>query len=109
MGQTEILEGSKIICVFMDGEVMEDGMCWFGGYHHIRTTNKCFHIKAVKYHSSFDWLIPAIVKFRNLDLGTSLFASHVQAIDDSVTDEYDINQAFGMLVEAIKWYNSLKP
>ncbi len=62
MEDVNVIEGNKIICVFMDGEVMEDGMCWFRKYHHIRTSLKCFHIKSVKYHLSWDWIIPALRK-----------------------------------------------
>lgn len=60
-----------------------------------------------EYHSSWDWLIEPIRKFRSLDLDNHEYKSHVQAIDDAVTDDYDIKQVFPTVVTAIKWHNKL--
>ena len=132
MEQTEILDGSKIICVFMDGEVMDDGMCWFWGHHHVRTTNKCFHIKAVKYHSSWDWLMPVVEKIESskvdnwpepiksftfrIESKYCLISGHSGIAQPGVfyqtpygyEPESKIHATWLAVVGFIKWYNSLK-
>ncbi len=58
------------------------------------------------YDSDWNKLIRAIIKFRDLDLDDHIYTSHVQEIDDNVTDAYDISQAFQTVVAAVKWYKS---
>lgn len=66
----------------------------------------CRGHNGLKYHISWDWLIEAIIKFRDLDIDNDIYRSHIQEIDSNVIDEYDIHQAHTSLVNAINWYNN---
>jgi len=68
-----------------------------------------FDNSELKYHTSWDWLIPAIKKFDRIYEKEKiehygLYEHCCDEIDDSVTT-YEINKAFEALVSAITWYN----
>lgn len=64
------------------------------------------HINMLHFHESWDWLIPVCRKFKDLDLPSSKYHQYVEAIDSSIIDEYDINQAFETVVAAIEWFTN---
>lgn len=62
-----------------------------------------------KYDTSWDWLIPAVIKFNELNLDTEEYLEWCGEIDEAIISNYDIKQAHSILVKAIKWYNTNKP
>ena len=108
----EIIEGNKLIADFMELESRDA----IG----IEKSNRCTkmfkfenkHIGgwsftwvadgALKYHSSWDWLMPVVSKcyeFGNLGSGFRT------AIEESLIGIVDIDQTWFDVVEFIKWYN----
>jgi hypothetical protein len=100
----DTIQGNKIIAEFQsytfDNNVMTR---YFGepptGHY------KNIHVSQLQYHTSWDWLVEVIRKFRALDLDNHKYKSWVQAIDDAVTDDYQIEYVFIHVSEAITWYN----
>lgn len=67
-----------------------------------------FHVETMKYHYSWDWLMPVCKKFDTLNLDKldhEAYTAYSDAIDNAVT-LYEIELVFEILVEAIQWYNS---
>lgn len=64
-------------------------------------------LDTMKFHTSWDWLMPAFGKFSSLDVETDSHVQHVVAISEKIL-ECDIHCACERLAEAIKWYNSQK-
>jgi len=118
MEQTEILEGDKLIAKFM--EVLygtkEFPKHW---YSNDLIDGHRAHSE-LKYHSSWDWLMPIIDKIESIDgcsfkVGLQFAFAYVQGI--SLHDEpfvvraigeNRIGTAYNLVVRFIKWYNSLK-
>lgn len=67
----------------------------------------------LKYHSSWDWLIPACKKWDELIFPTDNpkllveYCRKCDLLDDMVTC-YEIEAVFEQLVKNIKWYNGLE-
>lgn len=59
------IEGNKLIAVFMDGEVQHENMVYFKYWqdHH-----RYFKLVDLKYHTSWNWLMPVIEKIAKLSL-----------------------------------------
>jgi hypothetical protein len=67
-----------------------------------------------KYHSSWDWLMPACYKWDNLFVETAMeypkameYEKLCDEIDNAVS-RYEILPVFNQLVENIKWFNQNK-
>lgn len=61
--------------------------------------------RELKYHSSWEWIMPACKKFHELNLEGYEYEQHCESIDIAVTS-YEIERAFKKLSEAITWYNT---
>lgn len=70
-----------------------------------------------KYHTSWDWLMPACKKF-SYDIGDDMHKMDEKIYDkyieycetiESCVASYKINEAFDYLTLAIQWYTSLTP
>lgn len=58
------------------------------------------------FQKSWDWIVPVIVKYHNLDLQfQEKWVSWCQEIDNAVT-EYHIAWVYDTLIQAIDFYNS---
>lgn len=66
MTSKEILEGNRLIAEFMELELAGPGIPL--GYFY---KNKYLYFNELKYHSSWDWLIPAITKCKSLNIDHS--------------------------------------
>lgn len=119
MNEKEIQEVNKLIALFDGYRYMtdEEKMKWVG-VRTIERLNKLtkenvpimtggkhgvvIYESTLQYHSSWDWLIPAIKKFGKLEeKHPDYFAQIGYAMWD---DRVDL--AFEILVEAIQWYNT---
>lgn len=113
--QLIIEEGNVLIVLF-------DGYCeltdhpeydrWFTGVPdgYLRHATG-FPIHKLKYHKKWGWLMPAIGKFNAL--GNSDERHRIpreyfkqRLLVDNAVCTYDINEAFKVFAEAIKWYNT---
>ena len=63
----------------------------------------------LKYHSSWDWLMPVIRKIKDTELSvyTEKGSYLVERIDEGITS-VDIDNVFMRVIEFIKWYNENK-
>ena len=106
MSKEEILEGNKLIAEFMD----EPEWC-----------NE-FNVLDVKYHSSWDWLMPVVEKIAKSKYPIYLYFSHIQnscivhelnndiAIireSESSRLESPLLSAYKAVIEFIKWHNQI--
>lgn len=111
MGQVNTMEGNKIIAEFMgfihepslDDEVLGKALWRL-------SDNENFYDSRMKYHTSWDWLMPVYDKFRCLVIdGEKNFRKRnrfVVLISDEII-RVNITEAYEKLIEAIQWYNSL--
>jgi hypothetical protein len=108
--KAETIEGNKLVAEFNGAEHRS----WKDNYQKKYRFNEpiggtyAFSASKLEYHSSWDWQIPAIKKFKALDIDNNIYRNHVLEIDSAVIDEYDITQSFAALVDGIKWYNQNK-
>ena len=70
-----------------------------------------FDISDLKYHTSWDWLMPVVKKFdylaenKFIDFNSD-FSFWCEEIDDTVTRTYEIEPVFKIMIKAITWYNT---
>ena len=116
MQEQEIIEGNKLIVEFIGYKFIEDGhQYWRLSDKHLLLENE------LKYHSSWDWLMPVVLKINtmdNFDYSVKIFTMDCQ-IENSKGEiivrcecKYNpdelINSVWEAVVEFIKWYNSWK-
>ncbi len=107
MTETEILEGNKLIRVFMVGFVEGDSF-WIGD-----DANE--YSDEIKYHKSWNWIMPVIEKIETMDYGFKMCRKVVEVYVDSTksvivkTKEASrMESLFKAVVEFINLYNSDK-
>ncbi len=66
------------------------------------TAKHYYEPSKMKYHTSWDWLMPVINKIINTDT----LAQRRQNVYGSITP--DISKSYKAVVEFIKWYNQIK-
>lgn len=122
--EKEIIEDNKLIAEFM--EYKFDGIEFIIPEHTIiipfdcqpkkSTSLHCFTTtiykpKDLKFHSSWDWLIPVIKKIREI-INVKLNIDSFEEIKEQKLTlnpyDYDIEQVYKAVVEFIKWYNQNK-
>jgi len=127
MTQNEILEGNKLITVFMGAEIIEPignsmrniKFQTVTHFLHVHNENK------LQYHSSWDWLMPVIEKIEQFDNGVCSVLITGNACDIAFSTKYNmkgedydapnfikikgskIGSAWSTVVDFIKWHNSL--
>ena len=90
-------EGNKLIADFM------------GWAHHESADYDKHEMSQLRYHSSWDWFMPAYKKFISQQSMPMMgFIHHYQCISAWVS-RVDIEESFNSLVRAIEWYNDLLP
>ena len=98
MNDLTIDDKNKLIAEFEDPKVNFDTNKQ--GVLHVGIT----HIKELRYHSSWSWLMPVCKKFDELDLVDEDYVNHCDMIDHCVT-QYEIEPVYEAVVQAILWYN----
>lgn len=106
MNRKEINEGNKLIAKFMGIETYY----YSGENDMVKQNGKMQPLENwAKYHSNWNWLMPACAKFDALMMDDlkdrAKFTEYSDLLDDAVT-VYAIEIAFSQLVDCIKWYNS---
>jgi len=98
MNKKEILEGNKLIAEFMVGcEIIEGTVIRKTKYYNF--PDHCstkYLISDMKFHSSWDWLMPVVEKIEPLSSGEFSLHDFVSA---------DIKAIWASCVIFIKWYN----
>lgn len=64
-------------------------------------------VTTMKYHTSWDWLMPVVKQIKNLNREYKRHYNHIDKIDQALID-VNINKLFEIVVEFIKWYNKNK-
>jgi hypothetical protein len=124
MTEQEIIEGNKIIAEFAGAEWKKDDYDDYGFCYHNENAIKpkgCiwgYTPDALKYHSSYDWLMPVWAKFRFLDITNMVAGSQAKIANEQHNELIDvvgkfvafrpIEDVFVKMVEAIKWFNEIK-
>jgi hypothetical protein len=121
MTQKQILEGNKLIAKFMRIKFFRRpkfAQFILGDIDELKwkdSNGELISINNLKYHSSWDWLIPACQKWDNLMhtnsklIGSKLIITYLKKCDtlDNIVACYEILPVFEQLVKNIKWYNGL--
>ena len=121
--QEEILEGNKLIAEFMGAEVSQaysktkeqDGLMFYYSKDSSPDTYRNLSSAAIKYHSSWDWLMPLVEKIEELNVTESFFIIEDKTCILWLTDTKDICQrssskiesVYNTVVEFIKWHKTL--
>lgn len=99
-----IQEQNRVICVFMGG-YRYSGVVWFyvgpDGFEH-ETGD------FLKYHSDWNWLMPAWVKFRNLNLDSKEYSEWCSSLGWYLYSSDEPSRFCERVAYAIQWYNTLK-
>ena len=101
MEAKEIIEVNKLIAEFMGGKMRVEN---YHGINIIEINGKTFDLFGLKYHSSWDWLIPVcekcVCEITDADEESRLFA----AIHDGLW-AFNIDETWSAVTEFIQWYN----
>jgi len=121
MTQEEILEGNKLIAEFMGGQSKEKCSPWIRGYISEEEINfqeedypenphdgSCWKFSELKYHSSWDWLIPCINKIYQSNEYYKWKDASGQFENEVFINTKFIEVTWSAVVEFIKWYNKHK-
>ena len=109
------IEGNKLIAEFMGSSFktykkghirkdtvtvcyFDDGMSPFSGG---------VSIENLKYHSSWDWLMPVVEKCLTISVESEEYEIHYAFIHNALWS-INIKSVFDEVVEFIKWYNDQK-
>lgn len=105
--ESKVIEGDKSIAVFMDAEMIAPIGHTMRAVKFPKETHGLWVHAAtdLKYHSSWDWLIPACKKFDKLNLRVIKYQKLCDEIDNAVSC-YEIEPAWNCLVKAITWLNT---
>lgn len=116
-----IPENNRLIAEFMGGELREDK-------HEPKDSFYVFvdppkgrtgeMISDLQYHTSWDWLMPVVIKIWSITGHRSLFYFDLPVKDDTekvdtifathLNDKEPLLQVYSAVVEFIKWYNNQK-
>lgn len=119
MTQEQIIEGNKLIALFMGGKTSDMNNKIVQGHQNIWlpihgicnwTTVDIGNGKTLQYHKSWDWLMPVIDKIRSMN-EYSGFVDHTSSIVDEggvyINTKF-IENTWKDVVEFIKWYSNEK-
>lgn len=101
MKEIGIIEGNKLIAEFMEWEISGPGFA--SGY--VNPHNTYCHFEDLKFHSSWDWLMPVVEKCLTISVESEEYEIHYAFIHDALWS-INIKSVFDEVVEFIKWYNS---
>lgn len=107
----DIVKNNQLIAKFMGAKMIVKN------YHDISILKfpdkKTYDIQALKYHCSWDWLLPVYRKIRDIINDRAKLDKHTRTKGDLLEldalmaiCEVDIQKAFDSIVAFIKWYNT---
>ncbi len=121
MSSKEIQEGNAVIAIFDGWEsyIIKDGLSkGMTAYFNEKRNFHRYPIEAMKYHTSFDWLMPVCKKFVEMnekdfnpddDFEISITYQDHRTYIHTTALRYEITPLFEAVVKALTWYNSLTP
>lgn len=104
MKQEKIIQGNKLIAEFM-GNRFKPKSKWYNifGYRcdvFINRRGVAFPLHAMRYHSSWDWIIP-VIHLISTKYKIAYRGSNIQ----KQLATFNVFLVFGAVVEFIQWYN----
>ena len=111
MVNKEILDGNKLIAEFVSGKMIVEN---YHGINIIKFPNESiFDLNGLKYHSSWDWLMPVVEKIENVLNGevsviiseASCGINYCAIYSVSVESNTKIEAIWLACVNFIAWYN----
>lgn len=99
-------EGNKLIAEFMGAKDRGDG--WVEIPNRRYALNKNNYPASLQYNYSWDWLMPAWVKFRNLRIKTREYNEWEDSLSYHLLTSDEPRKFFERLSYAIQWYNEQK-
>lgn len=98
--ETEINEGNKLIATFMNHK-------WVQEFEKHTSKEDKFPYEKLKYHSSWDWLIPVVHKISKMETeaGMNWLNINVVAFGGLHIAHMDIDEVFHAVVKFITDYN----
>lgn len=102
----ETIQGNKLIARFMGGKQYPIGKWW-----HLPNTSGYVTTGKLKYHTSWDWLMPVVQKIRDMPMIKGLVlaqTSYWENILEALT-VVEIDTLFLAVIAFITWYNSQQP
>lgn len=124
--EDKIIEGNRLIAEFMEAikqAHISDSLFWFDNPPTIFSSHQWDDF-AMKYHSSWDWLMPVVEKIENINntevdiKGNLCLISFIEdghwtgrvlkgmGGKEKPSNEFKIEAAWEAVVEFIKWYNT---
>ena len=103
MSEQEIIEGNKLIAEFIGLEKNDFGY-WINKDYLFNSQLKLFDFE-LKFHSSWDWLIPCINKIYESDWYYKWKDTSGQFEKEIFINTKFIEVTWEQVVEFIKWYN----
>ncbi|MFA8451775.1 MAG: hypothetical protein ACEPOW_13860 [Bacteroidales bacterium] len=98
--ECEVTKKNILIANFMGLDVLYGYMV----SHESAPNNK---VTTMKYHSSWGWLMPVVMKISSIGECGSLYEAETTKVDKSLL-RLNIWHTYKMVVEFIKWYNENK-
>lgn len=119
MQEQEIIDGNKLIAEFLCFKYRNQAKYW-GRYplddNSFLSLKGEVEMHSLKFHSSWDWLMPVVEKIESLNFTTSIYhlpktLNTVKILSGGadvvgVNGETKIEAIYKTVVEFIKWYNS---
>jgi hypothetical protein len=102
--ENRIIEGNKLIAEFMGAKMLVSN---YYGINIIEfPDNRTYDLLGLKYHSSWDWLMPVVIEcFNRYDAIESNNTNHQFILNDALI-ECNIESLYKAVVNFIEWYNS---
>lgn len=132
-------ENNKLVAEFMGGEIEDKRMkdftfifnnfyytsytlepCFYGGQGYLDINEKCNYcdLSDMKFHKSWDWLMPVVEKIEDYDIIASFQIEHPtifiwSSSENSTFEDIEVNTfgktkieaVYTAVIEFIKWYN----
>lgn len=109
MTEQEIIDNNKLITEFIGFYFRNEDICqsikgWITGLETMTYNPKTY----LKFHSSWDWLMPVVKECLNKsEKILDNWEYYYEQIDDSFF-QVEINQTYQMVIKFINWYNQNK-
>jgi hypothetical protein len=114
MKQEEIFDNNKIIAKFMGYGYKQYGG-WGYHYYNQETGDIWKNDAQLKYHSSWDWLMPVVEKIESVDFIVSMRQSSITICNNICKTPYfqshevsntKIESTYKAVIAFVKWYNT---
>lgn len=108
MEQSEIIEGNELIAEFMGG-IYKSNLFPIGNTQIWLPFHNMTEINNLKYHNSWDWLMPVVEKIESLGYSTRILDNGMGIEGDLIIERFGVTKIKGTwltIIEFIKWYNT---